>query len=231
MKTKYGFPIVNASNIFEVVADLGIRKWPYIKPPMDLKDYLAGDLTLKQREEVDRFAPKSEVVFLEDPKGKIFRGFRNIAKNWVTVFSLLEDDLVVLTAEFKHGAEVICLVSPSGVPGRKDFGFEDPMMECARREFWEETGIELDKLILLSGPEGNAVSARQTTQRYFPYLGIPKMPIFQTKQKLDHNEFLRVLLIPLKEWLDLIAKNMIVDECAITCTFRALQHLGRLEIK
>lgn len=231
MKTKYGFLIVNASNVFKVVADLGIKKWPPIKPSMDLKDYVAGDLTLEQREEVERFAPKGEVVFLENPKGKIFRGFRSVAKNWVTVFSLLEDDLVVLTAEFKHGAEVICLVPPSGVPGRKDFGFEDPMMECARREFWEETGIELEELILLSSSEGNAVSPRQTTQRYFPYLGIPKMPISQTKQKLDRNEFLQVLLIPLKEWLDLIRENKVVDECAITCTFRALQHLGRLEIK
>lgn len=231
MKSKYGFPIVNAKNIFQVLKNYGIKKWLHVQPPMDLDDYLASNLTKEQLEEVRRFAPKREVVFLQNTKGGTFRGFRSVAKNWVTVFCLLPDDLVILTAEFKHGSEVICIVPPCGVPERKESDLVDPMTACAKREFLEETGIELEEVIPLSNTEGNSVSPRQTTQRYFPYLGIPKMPMVWKEQRLDHNEFLKVILIPLKDWLTLIKNNMIIDECATTVTFRALQYLGRLEIK
>ncbi len=230
MKTKYGFPIVDADNVFPVVAQLGIARWPKVAPPKDLGEYLSGNLTPTEKEEADRFAPKSEVVFLQDPRGNLFRGFRAVAKNWATVFCLLPGDLVPITVEFKHGSEDICLVPPSGVPSRKDFGTTNPMMECARREFLEETGIELKELIPLSGAEGNAVSPRQSTQRYFPYLGIPKQPIVRQKQSLDRHEDLRVILVPWRDWLQLIKENKIVDECAITVTFRALQELEMLSI-
>jgi hypothetical protein len=227
METKYGFPVV-IDNIFGAISDLGIKPWPEVKPKQDLKEYLAGDLDPVAREEADRFAPKAEVVFLKNPKGGTFLGYRSVGKNWVTVFSLLDQDLVPITVEFKHGSGDICLVPPSGVPSRKDFDGTDPMAACARREFLEETGIELEKLIPLSNPKGNAVSPRQSTQRYFPYLGIPKLPVIQTDQRLDKNEALKIILVPLGYWLQLISENQIVDECATTCTFRALQELGRL---
>jgi|WetSurMetagenome_2_1015567.scaffolds.fasta_scaffold534274_1 hypothetical protein len=226
MEIKYGFPVVT-DNIFKVIDDLGIHPWPKVRPTQDLKEYLAGDLGQTAWEEANRFAPKSEVVFLENPKGGIFRGYRSVGKNWVTVFTLL-DGLIPITVEFKHGSEDICLVPPSGVPARKDFESQNPMENCAKREYLEETGIELEKLIPLSNPKGNAVSPRQSTQRYFPYLGIPKLPVIQTDQRLDKNEALKIILVPLGYWLQLIKENQIVDECAITCTFRALQELGRL---
>jgi hypothetical protein len=226
LKTKYGFPVVT-DNIFKVIDDLGIKPWPKVRPTQDLKEYLAGDLDPAAREEADRFAPKAEVVFLENPKGGTFRGYRSVGKNWVTVFTLL-DGLIPITVEFKHGSEDICLVPPSGVPARKDFESQNPMENCAKREYLEETGIELDRLILLSNPKGNAVSPRQNTQRYFPYLGIPKLPVAQTHQKLDKNELLKIILVPLNYWLRLIKENQIVDECAITCTFRSLQVLGKI---
>lgn len=231
MKSKYGFPIVNADNIFEVVNKLGIKKWPRVEPPMDLEEYLSRDLSKKEREEVELFAPKAEVVLLRKPNGEIFPGFRSVNKDWVTVFTILPDDLIPITAEFKHGTEIICLVPPSGVPGRKDFESKDPMKECAKREFLEETGIELDEVILLSHPEGNSVSPRQSTQCYFPFLGMPKIPILQQEPKFDRSEYLKIVLVPLKEWVKLIEEKLIKDECANTVTLRALQHLGRLEIK
>lgn len=229
MESRYGFPIVNAGNIFQVIDELGIKKWGSIKPSQDLKAYEAGDLSLEEKEELVRFAPKAEVVFLDNPKGGIFRGYRTVMKNWATVFALLDDDLIPVIVEFKHGSEDICIVPPSGVPSIKDFDTPDPMSKCAKREFWEETGIELESLMPLSGATGNAVTPRQSTQRYFPYLGIPKQPIVQTRQNLDKTELLKILLIPLPEWLRLISEKKIVDECAITCTFLALQTLGRIQ--
>lgn len=230
MENRYGFPIVTADNLSTVLAALGIRVWAPVQPPMSLDNYQVGDLTPRQREEIRRFAPRSEVVFLQDPKGNPFTGFRSVGKNWVTTFALLEGDLVPITIEYKHGADVVVLVPPSGVPGRRETGLEDPMSACARREFLEETGVELAEVTLLSGPEGIPVSSRQSTLRYFPFLGIPKMPISLQERRLDSTEFLRVVLIPLKEWLKLIGRGG-VEDSAISTTFLALQRLGRLKIE
>lgn len=230
METRYGFPIVNAGNIFQVIEDLGIRKWKQKGQPADLKEYAARDLSPEERDELERFAPKAEIVFLENPKGGIFRGYRSVMKNWITVVTLLDGDILPVTVEYKHGSDDIVIVPPSGVPSRKDFGTqEDPMQVCAKREFWEETGIELEKVIPLS-EAGNAVTPRQSTQRFFPYLGIAKEPVIKAAQNLDKTEMLKVLLIPLNEWLRLISEGKIVDECAISITFLALQKLNRIKV-
>lgn len=230
MEEKYGFPVVSADNIFQVIENLGIRKWKQVGQPRDLKEYAGENLSQEEREELEYFAPKAEIVVLENPKGGIFRGYRAVMKNWTTVFALLDDNILPVTVEFKHGSNDICIVPPSGVPSRKDFGTkEDIMQVCAKREFWEETGIELEAVISLSGA-GNAVTPRQSTQRFFPYLGIPKKPIVRTAQKLDRTEMLKILLIPLNEWLKLISEGKIVDECAISITLLALQKMGRIKV-
>lgn len=231
MESKYGFPIVTADNLFEVLNSLGIRNWPHFQPPMDIEDYLAGNLTDRQLEEARRFAPKSEVVFLQDPRGKPFRGFRSVIRNSMTAFTLFPDDLLVITAEFKHGAEVVVLVPPSGVPTRTEADLEDPMSACAKREFWEETGVKLKEAISLSGPEGIPSITRYSTHRFFPFLGIPKMPISPRKQRHDSTEFLKVVLIPLQEWLKLIECGKVLDAHSISITLLALRRLERLKVE
>lgn len=230
METKYGLRIVTADNLFKILGNQGIQPWPQIQPPMNLEDYLAGDLTERQLEEVRRFAPKNEVVFLRDSQGRPFTGFRHVGKNWATVFAPLDDDLVPIVCEFKHGAEVISIGLPSGVPGRQEVNLEDPIAESARREFLEETGIEIEQLIPLSGPEGIPISGRQSTQRYFPFLGRPKTPISPSERKPDKTEFLKAVLIPLKEWLKLIEEGKVTEVSAISTTFLALWQLGRLKV-
>jgi len=230
MESKFGFPIVNAENIFEVLKERRITVWPYIQPPMSLEDYAAGNLTETQQEEIRRFAPKSEVVFPQDPKGNPFTGFRSVGKNWVSVFTILGDNLLPIVAEYKHGAHTISIGFPSGVPGRKESDFKDPMSACAKREFLEETGIELEDLVLLSAPEGIPISGRQSTQRFFPFLGILPESI-HPQPKLDSTEFLQVLLIPLKEWVKLIEQGKVTEDSSISLTFLALLRLSRLKIK
>lgn len=42
---RYGFPIVSASNIYEIVEQLGIKPLARITDPQDLKEYSKKDLS------------------------------------------------------------------------------------------------------------------------------------------------------------------------------------------
>lgn len=221
---KYNFPVVSAKNIFGVVNQLGINAWKKKEQTMSLSDYLERDLSEDQKADL-RFAPQSEVLFLVTPKGVPFTAFRSIGRDWVTVFVLLPGDLVPLIAEWKHGAEVISIVQPSGVPDKGE-----TMDFCAKREFQEEAGIELTSLIPLS-KEGIPVSSRQSTQRCYPYLGFPKTPIEPKPSRLDDNENLAVILMPLKELILFISSGSVTEECTISTTFLALAKLQKIDFK
>ncbi len=224
--TQWGIPIVNADTVYPYLESVGIRPWPELEPPVDLATYIASPLTDVQRSEL-QFAPKAEVVTLQGPKGNPYRVFRTVMKNWATTFCLLPGDLVVLVAEWKHGANVISLVPPSGVPSKQDNG---SMEACAKREFEEESGIALKNVTALSGPEGLPMATRGLTSRYFPFLGQKFDDINVGASSLDEKEKLQLLLMPLTEWLKLIEAGKVLEECAVSVTYLALRKLGRLQL-
>lgn len=227
METKYGFPIVPADCVLDFVAnDLGIRPWKQTRAPMPLEEYRKLDLTADHFVEIERFAPRVEVVFHEDPHGKPFTGFRSVFRDWATTFTLLPGDLVLLTVEFKHGAGVV-IVPPSGVPSKAEMGLPpaERMAVCARREYEEEVGLKLDQVIPLIVTPGAPVSARQMTQRFWPFLGVLTLPVVQGEKKLDKTEHLRGFLMRLTEWMKFLDSGELHDECAGTLTLLALRRL------
>ncbi|MDP3727752.1 MAG: hypothetical protein Q8R35_03915 [bacterium] len=227
METKYGFPIVITDRVLEFVRDkLGIRPWKELKPPMPLEEYRKLNLTPAQRAEIERFAPMTEVVFHEDPNGRPFTGFRDVFRDWATTFVLLPEDLLLLTAEFKHGAGVV-IVPPSGVPTKSEMELppHERMAACAKREFEEESGFKLERVIPLIVTPGAPVNARQMTQRFWPFLGVPTDPIVQGPKKLDDIEYLKGFLIRLTEWMKFLDRGELHDECAGTLTLLALRRL------
>lgn len=228
--TMHGIPIVSADEINEYLSSQGIRAWPQVRDPVSLEEYRDCDLTKEEREEINRFAPRTEVTFLQDPRGNPFRGFRVTGENWATTFALLPSDLVPIVVEFQHGAEVITLTLPSDIPNKKDMKSLDSMKSCAKREFEEETGIKLASVLSLH-KEGIPVYNRKTTYRYLPFLGQVKMPIRRKASKLDASEFLKLILVPLREWLKLIESGQVFEDCAISVTFLALRKLGRLPLE
>jgi len=225
-KTKWGIPIVDADMVYDYLASIGIVPWPELEQPTDLTEYLKGPLTDEQKNEL-RFAPKAEVVIHRDPKGGAYRAFRTVTKNWATTFCLLPGDLVVLVAEWKHGANIISLVPPSGVPNKRDDG---DMAICAKREFEEETGIPLVGVESLSSHKGLPIATRNLTTRYFPFLGKTLEEIHLGPSSLDEKETLQLLLMPLNEWLKLIEAGKVLEECAVSVTYLALRRLGRLQL-
>lgn len=223
-KKAWGIPILTLDNYQELKNDPGLQPWGHANPVIDLDKYKELDLSDEQRGEL-RFAAKTEVVSLLNPKGGIFRGFRTVMKSWATTFCLLPGDYIVIVAEWKHGAEVLTLVPPSGVPSKIDEGSMD---NCARREFVEESGIALERVMPLT-PNGLPIASRGLTTRFHPYLGIPKMPLKIGPSKLDQNEHLKLFLVPLQDWIAMIHAGMTNEECAVSVTYLALERLGRLK--
>lgn len=226
--SKFGFPVVNAENIFDVLADLGIKPWSKASPVISLDEYIASGLDDAQQAEL-RFAPKTEVVSLIDHRNRPFRGFRSVGKDWATVFTLLPGDLVPIVGEYKHGADEVTLVPPSGVPTKADLQSGDPMAACAMREWEEETGLKLVRVEALTD-QPLMISGRQSTVRYNPYLGTTVTPLIKGKSKLDDTEQLKMVLVPLTEWLKLIANGRGIEDCAVSVTFLGLQALGRIGV-
>lgn len=225
METRYGFPLVNAENVLDVLGELGVKSWPRVGEAVRLEDYLRQPLTSRQRDEL-RFLPRMEAVTFLNPRGELFTGFHASWPDGVGVFTLLPDDLVPIAAEFRHGVEVVTLT----VPGGKIADGEN-LHSCAKREFEEETGIVLEDAVLLN-PAGMPLSHRQSAERVYAFLGIPRLPLAIESPRLDKGEFLKVVLMPLSDWLKLIEQgHEFVGSLDALATFLALRRLGRLEFQ
>ncbi len=235
METQYGLPIVTSDTVFAELEQLGIQAWRQLRPPQDLVTYAESDLSDPQREELARFAPQAQAAFFEQPNGRLFTGFRSMGRDWGTVFALVPnqhedgEELVPIIGEWKHGAEVLSLSPPAGVPNKKDQTHPCPMERCAKREFEEETGLALESLTPLSD-HGIAVSSRQTNQLVFPFLGIIKEPIRPQPSSLDGTEHLACILVPLSEWWKLITQGLVLEASSHVVTLLALKQLGRLQL-
>jgi len=213
---KYGFPLVNSANIFAVLKSLKLKNWRQVGKPVILNDFLKNKKTILGRDFL-KFVPRNEVVSFRSPEDDIFRGVRRTTADGVVVFTLLPGNLVPICAEFKHGIGQISL----NLPGGANFSGENPSIQ-AKKEFKQETGIILKKLINLS-PAGISNDARACKDRVFYFLGKPVMPLKIADKDLDKNEFLEALLIPLAEWIKLISSNKVLDGQSIVATFLALK--------
>ena len=216
--TRYGLPLADADNIFDIFKSLGIVKWKMLESPISVSAYLKQELSLEEKRNL-KYLLKVEVATFVNPVDKIFRGFRYIGYNGAVIFTLLPGNLVVVCAEFMHGCEEIVLDLPGGMiePG------ENPSVR-AKKEFEEESGIMLKEVIPL-GSIGTRPIARRLNSRNYSFIGIETDPVIVEKQNLDENEYLRVVLVHLDDWLKLIDRER-VDGKSIITTFKALRKLG-----
>lgn len=234
-----GFPILNpatSAQLYEQLEMLGVRKQRIVssRPLSELKP---ETLTNAQRDQL-RFAPQNEVLSLE---GNEDLWFRTRAKDWACTFTLLPGDLVVLIAEYKHGADTVTVVPPAGVPRKGE-----SMADCAKREYEEETGIALAKVVPLCGPGGLALSGRKSTEHVFPFVGYPRIkarwdegfdhsgPTYQlicAPQRLDAKEKLTAFLMPLRAYWNFIG-NAYDNEAGVRdAAYAALRELGFLSLR
>lgn len=232
MKKKFGFPIVTADNVFSVLEQLGIKHWQSLEKPLPLDKYKKRNLTSFQKKEIEKFAPKLEVELFATPRNETFTGFR---ATWpygmgVHIFTILPGDLVPITAEFRHGEKVISLILPGGITDPDKTNLRDRMMH-AKKEFEDETGILLKKVIPIETGDtsGISLSARQVKQRICGFIGILPKPLVFKKANLDYNEFLKAVLIPVKDLMELIMRGNVKEVSLIASTFMALFKMGRIK--
>lgn len=223
MRTEYGLPVVNAHDVNDFLADRFMSRWPRIREPQKLQEYLASEDGSRD-ERLRKFIPRDEVVSFRDSRGQVFKGIRRETSDGVVVFSELPGKLIPVCAEFKHGIEEISINLPGGGNHHREENFR-----VAIEEFQQETGIVLENVVNLT-PLGISNDARIHKNRTFYFLGFPIFPVVVKEKKLDEDEILEPFLMPLPEWVNLIDMNKVIDGQSVICTYLALSRLGYLRV-
>lgn len=223
IERKFGLPVVNSENINAVLEQIGITKWEMVEEPQDLNSYLKYR-SISEINRLLRFIPVDEVASFKQPDGQIFRGVRRTITDGVVTFTILPGNLVAICAEFKHGIEEVSVNLPGGGNHHNE-----KHSHVAKEEFEQETGIVLREVVGLS-PLGISSDARIHKSRTFYFLGVVDDPPVVQVKKLDENEILEPLLIPLKEWLKLIEINKVIDGQSVICTYLALAKMGYVKV-
>lgn len=140
---------------------------------------------------------KDEVV-LENGE----QAFREVVlhNGGVCVVPLTKDKEVIFVKQYRYPFATTLLEVPAG---KLEKG-EDPL-ECGKRELEEEAGVKSDNIISLGVmyPTTGYVS-----EKIYMYLA---KDLEQSVQKLDADEFLDVVKIPLKDALNMVLNDEIND--------------------
>lgn len=137
------------------------------------------------------------------------------APDWVNVIPLTEDNQIVLVEQYRYGIEQPTLELPGGVvdPG------EHPK-ETSERELLEETGYAGDEIDYLGQVSSNPAFLTNFTHTYLIRNCHPV-----SEQKLDGNERIIVHLIPLEEFLDLVADGQVHHSLVVAAIAKYLLRL------
>jgi len=152
---------------------------------------------------------------VELPNGRITK--RELIRHGgaVAVVPLTDDGFVIAERQFRYPFQSVLTEIPAG---KLDSADEDHL-SAAKRELKEETGFVADTWIDL-GPLYPSIA--YTTEVIYLYLA---KDLRQEKQKLDEGEFLNVIRIPLKEFVERIMSGEIRD----AKTQAAILKVARLE--
>jgi 8-oxo-dGTP pyrophosphatase MutT (NUDIX family) len=136
--------------------------------------------------------------------------------DFAQVFALTADSQVILVRQYKHGVKEIVLELPAGMTEATDAS----PLAAAQRELLEETGFEASRWQSLGVLH---VSSAKATTRAYPFL--TQIAQRRHSPRLDNEEDIQVILSPVPEVLDLIARGTIRDANSIATCFLALQAL------
>jgi len=155
----------------------------------------------------------------ENFEGKIIEQYYVVEMNLtVCALGITEDNNAILIKQYRHPIEKIILEVPGGFVDEN----EDPAKAIAR-EFSEETGYEFSSIEYVGEVAANPGIINNYTKLYLATGGKKA-----TQQRLDDNEEIEVVLIPLDEVKEMLLQNKFEQALHTSCIFYALMKLGKL---
>ncbi len=157
----------------------------------------------------------------ETPEGKIIPEYF-VVELGLTLCALAftEDDKAIMVKQYRHALNKVTLEIPGGFVDEN----EDPEKAIAR-ELLEETGYEFSNYEYVGEVAANGGVLNNYTKLYLA-TGGKKV----SNQNLDHNEDIRVELIPMNELIQLLLQNKIEQSLHANCIFYALLKMGKLKV-
>lgn len=147
-----------------------------------------------------------EMRTYELPNGKIVDDFSvTTLADVAMIVPVTKDENIILVRQFKPGFSDVILEFPAG---RSENNHKD-IEETARHELEEEAGIVADSLEYFATI---APFVTKGTEKVFCYLA--ENVVFNSKQQLDENEDIEVVVVTFEELERLIASNEI--QAAVT---------------
>lgn len=135
-----------------------------------------------------------------------------VAPDWINVIALTDENEVVLVEQYRYGIEESTLELPGGMV---DHG-EHPK-QTSIRELKEETGFEGNEVINLGKVSSNPAMLTNYTHTYL-IKGCKRV----SEQKLDGNERINVHVIPLQQFLDLVANGEVHHSLVVAAVAKYL---------
>lgn len=127
------------------------------------------------------------------------------------VIAVTKDNKVIVARQFRPGPEKIMNEIPGGYV---DAG-EDPEI-AVQRELLEETGYRTDNITYL----GQFYRDAYVNGQWFYYLATDCEQV--SKQALDHDEFVKVELLSISEFIDMAKQGDMTDPYAVLAAYERL---------
>ena len=149
--------------------------------------------------------------------GKIIKNYYVFEfPEWATAFPITEDGKILMTRQYRHAIQEVCLELPGGCIDATDKSYEDAI----RRELLEETGYEFKEVKPLGKISANP-STNSNLMHMFLATGGKKVK----EQSLDENEEIEILELSFDELMQLIDENKILQAMHISTISYALKYL------
>jgi 8-oxo-dGTP pyrophosphatase MutT (NUDIX family) len=135
---------------------------------------------------------------------------------WATAFPITAEGKILMTKQYRHAINEVCIELPGGCVDPTDNTYEDAI----RRELLEETGYEFEDIKPLGKISANP-STNSNLMHMFLATGGKKVK----EQSLDDNEQIEVLELSFDELMRLIDENKILQAMHMTTIYYALKYL------
>jgi 8-oxo-dGTP pyrophosphatase MutT (NUDIX family) len=152
---------------------------------------------------------------VELPNGTVAHYHVRESAGFVMIFALTPEQKVVLVRQYRYGIDEVVIELPAGSidPG------EDPL-ECAQREFTEETGYTAARWERLSVVPAEPVRSNSYLHAFLAFDAVQTHP-----QQLDATEVIEPFTAPLDELREMLRTDAFGAVSCVAVSYTALDKL------